>query len=85
MRYDNFDGAVLHIGSWCDDYPFLYPEASLQKIMGGKEKEEQGELLGECVGSNIDLLDIIASKLNFSYTVQMEPADYNWGFRENGT
>lgn len=79
IRYDSFDGTHLHLGSWCDDYPFLYPEASLRKIVG------EEELPGDCVGSNLDLLDIIASKLNFSYSVQMEPADYKWGFKENGT
>lgn len=66
-RFETFDGAVLHLGSWCDDFPFLYPEG------------------GRCVGTSFDLLDIIAGKFNFSYTVQMETADHNWGSKENGT
>lgn len=66
-RFETFDGVVLHLGSWCDDFPFLYPEG------------------GGCEGISFDLLDIIANKLNFSCTVQMETADHNWGSKENGT
>ncbi|XP_069953088.1 uncharacterized protein [Cherax quadricarinatus] len=39
----------------------------------------------ECLGSNLDVLEIIAVKLNFTYTVQKEPKDHQWGSRENGT
>lgn len=66
-RFETFDGTVLHLGSWCDDFPFLYPEG------------------GRCMGTSFDLLNIIADKFNFSYTVQMETADHNWGSKENGT
>ncbi|KAG7163307.1 Glutamate receptor ionotropic, delta-2-like 12 [Homarus americanus] len=66
-RFTTFDGTQLHLGSWCDDFPFLYPEK------------------GVCVGSSLDLLHIMATKLNFTYNVQMEPADHNWGSKENGT
>lgn len=66
-RFETFDGAVLQLGSWCDDFPFLY---------------SQGD---GCVGSTLELLDVIAAQLNFSYAVQMAPADQNWGSKENGT
>lgn len=66
-RFATLDGAVLYLGSWCDDFPFLYSEG------------------GGCVGSTLELLDVIAAQLNFSYVVQMEPADQNWGSKENGT
>ncbi|KAK7068869.1 hypothetical protein SK128_001660, partial [Halocaridina rubra] len=38
-----------------------------------------------CTGSNIELLNMIASKLNFTYVVQDTPADEIWGSKENGT
>ncbi|XP_066981968.1 glutamate receptor ionotropic, delta-2-like [Macrobrachium rosenbergii] len=66
-RFENFDGAMLYLGSWCDDFPFLYP------VGGG------------CAGISLDLLDIMAKKLNFTYDVQMETADHKWGSKENGT
>ncbi|XP_047495877.1 glutamate receptor ionotropic, kainate glr-3-like [Penaeus chinensis] len=66
-RFATLDGAVLQLGSWCDDFPFLYSEGD------------------GCVGSTLELLDVIAAQLNFSYVVQMEPADHNWGSKENGT
>nr|XP_027232618.1 glutamate receptor ionotropic, delta-2-like [Penaeus vannamei] len=66
-RFATLDGAVLQLGSWCDDFPFLYSEGD------------------GCVGSTLELLDVIAAQLNFSYVVQMEPEDQNWGSKENGT
>ncbi|XP_050715768.1 glutamate receptor ionotropic, delta-2-like [Eriocheir sinensis] len=39
---------------------------------------------GLCKGSSLDMLDVIASHLNFSYDVQMEPSDHEWGKWEGG-
>lgn len=64
-RFHSLHGAVLQLGSWCDDFPFLYPVNDL------------------CIGSSLDMLDLIASHLNFSYDVQMEPADHKWGSWED--
>ncbi|XP_045614583.2 probable glutamate receptor [Procambarus clarkii] len=66
-RLKTLDGSVLQLASFCDNFPFLYPQNDV------------------CVGSNFDLLDIIAAKLNFTYTTQMEPKDHKWGAMENGT
>ncbi|KAK8405759.1 hypothetical protein O3P69_001924 [Scylla paramamosain] len=65
-RFHTLHGAVLQLGSWCDDFPFLYPEHGL------------------CIGSSLDMLDLIAAHLNFSYDVQMEPEDHKWGSWEEG-
>ncbi|MPC84713.1 Glutamate receptor ionotropic, delta-2 [Portunus trituberculatus] len=65
-RFNTLHGAVLQLGSWCDDFPFLYPEHGL------------------CKGSSLDMLDLIAGHLNFSYDVQMEPDDHKWGSLEEG-
>ncbi|XP_068220453.1 glutamate receptor ionotropic, delta-2-like [Palaemon carinicauda] len=66
-RFHNFNNAMLYLGSWCDDFPFLYPVDD-----------------GKCTGTSLDLLQIISKKLNFTYDVQMETADHNWGSKENG-
>lgn len=66
-RHPNMEGAVLRLGSWCDDYPFIY------------------QAYDQCVGTNLDALALIAAKLNFSYDVQKETQDQNWGALENGT
>lgn len=39
---------------------------------------------GLCKGSSLDMLDAIASHLNFSYDVQLEPVDHKWGSLEDG-
>lgn len=65
-RHPSMEGAVLHLGSYCDDFPFIY-------------------LRGDgCAGANLDALALIAVKLNFSYEVQKETQDQNWGALENG-
>lgn len=65
-RHPSMEGAVLRLGSYCDDFPFIY-------------------LHGEgCVGANLDALALIAKKLNFSYEVQKETQDQNWGALEKG-
>lgn len=66
-RFNDFEGQVLELATWCDDTPFLYFQD------------------GECTGANIEAFRMIADKLNFSFDVQMEPADQNWGSIENGT
>ncbi|KAK8382277.1 hypothetical protein O3P69_015305 [Scylla paramamosain] len=68
-RHPNMEGATLRLGSWCDDYPFIYLR---------HPSDDQ------CVGANLDTLTLIAAKLNFSYEVQKETQDQNWGALENG-
>lgn len=38
----------------------------------------------KCVGVNLDTLDLLAAKLNFSYKVQTETQDQKWGSLEDG-
>ena len=38
-----------------------------------------------CIGSNIDVLTVIGSHLNFTFSIQMITPDENWGSKENGT
>ena len=38
-----------------------------------------------CLGLNLDIMDMIAMNLNFSYEIQVQPDDGIWGFIENGT
>lgn len=68
-RHPNMEGVTLRLGSWCDDYPFIYLR---------HPSDDQ------CVGANLDTLTLIAAKLNFSYEVQKETQDQNWGALENG-
>ncbi|KAK4289270.1 hypothetical protein Pmani_037749 [Petrolisthes manimaculis] len=63
-RFPTLGGQTLYLGSWCDDFPFLYP---------GDGDE------GSCIGSGLDLLDMLAGHLNFTYHVQMKPKDNIWG------
>lgn len=65
-RHPSMEGSVLRLGSWCDDFPFIYLHGSV------------------CVGANLDTLALIAAKLNFSYEVQLETQDQNWGALEDG-
>lgn len=64
----NFEGAVLDLASFCDDFPFMYHDKN-----------------GKCVGAGLDILDLLTTKLNFSYTVQDYPEDGMWGSFENGS
>ncbi|XP_042868827.1 uncharacterized protein LOC122251183 [Penaeus japonicus] len=68
-RFDDFGSADLLLGSWCDDYPFIY-------------LNPDGE---GCRGSNLDALSVIGERLNFSFVVQEETQDQNWGALENGS
>ncbi|XP_027220187.2 glutamate receptor ionotropic, kainate glr-3 [Penaeus vannamei] len=68
-RFDDFGGAELQLASWCDDYPFIY----LDPAGDG------------CKGSNLDALAIMGARLNFSFSVQLETQDQNWGALENGS
>ncbi|XP_063588933.1 glutamate receptor ionotropic, kainate glr-3-like [Penaeus indicus] len=68
-RFDDFGGADLQLASWCDDYPFIY----LDPAGDG------------CKGSNLDALAIMGARLNFSFSVQRETQDQNWGALENGS
>ncbi|KAA0188380.1 Ionotropic receptor 118, partial [Hyalella azteca] len=70
-RFATFSGSVLQLAAWCDDYPLLYPLPYPRN--------------STCVGSNIDLLDIVGSHLNFTYTYHLKPFDSKWGSNENGT
>ena len=40
---------------------------------------------GVCTGQNLDTLDIIANKYNFTYDLQIKPEDGLWAYKENET
>lgn len=56
-RFPTLGGRMLYLGSWCDDFPFLYPD----------------DKKGSCIGCSLDLLDMLVGYLNFTYHVQQEP------------
>ena len=68
-RHPNMEGAVLYLGSWCDDFPFIY--------FNHKTDDH-------CIGANLDALTLIANKFNFSFVVQTKTQDQNWGALEHG-
>ncbi|KAK7068287.1 hypothetical protein SK128_006516 [Halocaridina rubra] len=70
-RYQSFEGAVFHLGTWFDDFPYLY------------QSKTEPEGIGE--GVEVEMLDAIAATLNFSYTLTTEPPDLKWGAFVNGT
>ena len=74
----NFFGAHIELASFCDDFPFLYND---------KWTIENLDYLNvhECKGVNLDILDILAKKHNFTYDFQMHPTDFRWAGFENGS
>ncbi|KAK3865232.1 hypothetical protein Pcinc_029149 [Petrolisthes cinctipes] len=116
-RFPTLGGQTLYLGSWCDDFPFLYPGGGGDGdgdrghgdgddgdgggdgdgVHGDGDDGDDGDGghgdggvgdggvgvadgdEGSCIGCGLDLLDMLAGPLNFTYHVQMEPKDHNWG------
>ncbi|XP_047737553.1 glutamate receptor ionotropic, kainate 2-like [Hyalella azteca] len=75
----SLDGSHLELATFCLDFPFLYkPKVEVKFEIGNKTKEVK------CVGMAFDILDILAQKLNFTYSAQDFPADGNWGSQVDG-
>ncbi|KAK4319884.1 hypothetical protein Pmani_009229 [Petrolisthes manimaculis] len=67
-RFPNTCQASFHICSWIKDLPFLYVKSPDNKT----------------VGVQMSMIEQLANKLNFSYTLSHPPLDDKWGVMENG-
>lgn len=69
-RFPTFEGYKFLLGTWLDDFPFLHQ---------ARDRPE-----GEGVGSAVEMLDAMATHLNFSYNFTYMPPDEKWGDFEDG-
>ncbi|KAK3879795.1 hypothetical protein Pcinc_015668 [Petrolisthes cinctipes] len=67
-RFPNTCQATFHLCSWTADKPLLYLKSPDNKI----------------VGVQMNMIEQLANKLNFSYTLSHPPVDEMWGVMENG-
>ncbi|XP_068207781.1 ionotropic receptor 21a-like [Palaemon carinicauda] len=70
-RFESFEGYEFHLGTWYDDFPYLY------------QSKTEPEGVGD--GVEVEMLDAIALVLNYSYTLTTEPPDLKWGAFDNGS
>ncbi|XP_047499539.1 ionotropic receptor 21a-like [Penaeus chinensis] len=70
-RFPSFEGYNFWLGTWFDDYPYLHQSKT------GPE--------GEGDGVEVEMLDAMARRLNYTYHLTIEPPDLNWGDFENGS
>lgn len=70
-RFPSFEGYNFWLGTWFDDYPYLHQSKT------GPE--------GEGDGVEVEMLDAMARRLNYTYHLTTEPPDLNWGDFENGS
>lgn len=69
-RFATFEGHTFHLATFFRDPPYLYTTAAAPEV--GR-------------GSATRILDALAAKLNFSYTLTPQPPDLNWGMIVNGS
>ncbi|KAK4299109.1 hypothetical protein Pmani_028594 [Petrolisthes manimaculis] len=67
-RFPNTCQATFHLCSWKKDIPFLYLKSPDNKT----------------AGVLMSIIEVLANKLNFSYTLSHPPLDEKWGVMENG-
>lgn len=67
-RFPNTCHTTFHLASWFESPPFLYLKDPDKKRMG----------------VNMVMMELMAAKLNFSYTTTQHPVDGKWGALENG-
>ncbi|KAK7068289.1 hypothetical protein SK128_006518 [Halocaridina rubra] len=70
-RFPSFEGYEFWLGTWYDDYPYLYQS---------KEAEE-----GVGDGVEVNMLDAMGTVLDFTYNLTTKPPDLKWGDLVNGT
>ncbi|KAK4328523.1 hypothetical protein Pmani_001000 [Petrolisthes manimaculis] len=70
-RYDNFGDSVIDVTIQCYDQPFLYL------------LHDQYAPVNDCMGINIDTLEILAHKLRFKFTLYT-PKEVVWGYKKDG-
>ncbi|XP_047499547.1 ionotropic receptor 21a-like [Penaeus chinensis] len=70
-RFESFRGYEFQLGTWLDDYPYLYQS---------KTKPE-----GYGDGVEVEMLDALSGVLDFKYNLTTAPPDLKWGAFENGS
>ncbi|XP_042886513.1 probable glutamate receptor [Penaeus japonicus] len=70
-RFESFRGYEFQLGTWLDDYPYLYQS---------KTKPE-----GYGDGLEVEMLDAMAKVLDYKYNLTKESPDMMWGAFENGS
>ena len=70
-RFPSFEGYTFLLGTWFYDYPYLH------------QAFDRPEGVGD--GVEVEVLDSLASKLNYTYDLTTEPPDEKWGSFENGS
>lgn len=70
-RFPSFNGYKFWLGTWFDDYPYLH------------QSQLEPEGVGD--GVEVEMLDALATTLNFTYHLTTQPPDLNWGDYENGS
>ncbi|XP_047499541.1 probable glutamate receptor [Penaeus chinensis] len=70
-RFESFRGYEFQLGTWLDDYPYLYQS---------KTKPE-----GYGDGLEVEMLDAMANVLDYKYNLTKESPDMMWGAFENGS
>nr|XP_027207752.1 ionotropic receptor 21a-like [Penaeus vannamei] len=70
-RFESFRGYEFQLGTWLDDYPYLYQS---------KTKPE-----GYGDGLEVEMLDAMARVLDYKYNLTKESPDMMWGAFENGS
>ncbi|MPC29631.1 hypothetical protein E2C01_022874 [Portunus trituberculatus] len=70
-RFPTFEGYRFLLGTWFYDFPYLHQ---------AKNKPE-----GEGDGVQVEVLNALATKLNYTFDLTTEPPDEKWGSFENGS
>ncbi|XP_037795084.1 ionotropic receptor 21a-like [Penaeus monodon] len=70
-RFESFRGYEFQLGTWLDDYPYLYQS---------KTKPE-----GYGDGLEVEMLDAMAKVLDYKYNLTKVSPDMMWGAFENGS
>lgn len=68
-RYPTFEGHKFKVASWVGEMPFVY-------------RRHPNEIVQ---GVSVELLNCLASVLNFTYTLMEKPPDSKFGNRHNGS
>lgn len=69
-RFPSFEGYTFLLGTWLHDFPILHQ---------ARDRPE-----GEGIGLAVEMVDAMATHLNFSYNFTYKPPDKKWGNFENG-
>lgn len=70
-RFPTFEGYKFLLGTWFYDFPYLHQ---------AKDKPE-----GQGDGVQVEVLNALATRLNYTFDLTTEPPDEKWGSFENGS